>query len=218
MQTPSLRIRRPITIQIMAGIKSVLQKNPHRYHNIMMWAAYCLAFFGFLRSSEFTVPSQEAFDIDTHLLPTDLAIDNKTNPQLLTVKIKQSKTDPFGQGVTLFLGRMESPICPITVILPFLAVRGNQPGPLFILKDGIMLTRQLFSKSLDNILDKLHLNCDQYNTHSFRIGAVTSANEVGIDDLSIKMLGHWCSDTYQQYIRTPPEKLAQLSKTIAKII
>ena len=213
----SPRIRRPITIQIMAGIKSVLQKNPHLYHNIMMWAACCLAFFGFLRSSEFTVPSQAAFDMDTHLLPTDLAIDNKTNPQLLTVKIKQSKTDPFRQGVTLFLGRTESPICPITAILPFLAVRGNQPGPLFILKDGRMLTRQLFSKFLDNILDKLHLKCDQYNTHSFRIGAATSAKEAGIDDLSIKMLGRWRSDTYQQYIRTPPENLAQLSKTIARI-
>ena len=88
-----------------------------------------------------------------------------------------------------------SPICPITAILPFLAVRGNKPGPLFILKDGRMLTRQLFSKSLDNILDKLHLNCDQYNTHSFRIGAATSAKEAGIDDLSIKMLGRWRSDT-----------------------
>ena len=80
-----------------------------------------------------------------------------------------------------------------------------------------MLTRQLFSKFLDNILDKLHLKCDQYNTHSFRIGAATSAKEAGIDDLSIKMLGRWRSDTYQQYIRTPPEKLAQLSKTIARI-
>ena len=74
---------------------------------------------------------------------------------------------------------------------PFLAVRGNQPRPLFILKDSRMLTRQLFSKSLDNILDKLHLNYDQYNTHSFRIGAATSAKEAGIDDLSIKMLGRW---------------------------
>ena len=89
----------------------------------------------------------------------------------------------------------ESPICPITAILPFLAVRENQPGALFILKDGRMLIRHLFSKSLDNILDKLHLNCDQYNTHSFRIGAATSAKEAGIDNLSIKMLGRWRSDT-----------------------
>ena len=154
----------------MAGIHAVFEKNPYDYHSIMMWAACCLAFFGFLRSSEFTVPSQEAFDKDIHLLSTDLAIDNKANPQLLTVKIKQSKTGPFRQGVTLGLGRTASTICQITAILPFLAMRGDQPGPLFILRDGRMLTRKIFSTSLDNILDKLHLSCDYFNTHSFWIG------------------------------------------------
>ena len=79
----------------MAGIHAVLEKNLHDYHSIMMWAACCPDFFGFLCSSEFTVPSQEAFDKDIHLPPTDLVIDNKANPQLLTVKIKQSKTEPF---------------------------------------------------------------------------------------------------------------------------
>ena len=77
MQEPGLwktpRIQCPITIQIMTGINSVLEKNYHIYHSITMWLACCL---GFLCSIEFTVPSQEAFDI--HLLPTDLAIDNES--------------------------------------------------------------------------------------------------------------------------------------------
>ena len=104
------RICCPITIQIMAGIKSILLRNPHNYHNIMMWAACCIAFFGFLHSSEFTVPFQEAYDEEIHFSPKDIAIDNKVNPQLLRVTIKQSKTDPFRQGATLFLGRTESSI------------------------------------------------------------------------------------------------------------
>ena len=102
----------------------------------MMWAACCLAFFGFLRSSEFTVPSQATYDNEVHFSPKDIAVDNKTNPQLLKVTIKQSKTDPFRQGVTLFLGKTDSPICPVKGILPFLVVRGHQPGQLFILQDG----------------------------------------------------------------------------------
>ena len=210
------RIRRPITIQIMAGIRSVLLGAPHSYHNIMMWAACCLAFFGFLRSSEFTVPSQGAFDKDVHLSPADIAIDNKTNPQIVRLTIKQSKTDPFRRGVKLYLGRTDSPICPVLGILPFLAVRGNRSGPLFILNDGRMLTRQLFSSFLDDILERLHLNRHHFNTHSFRIGAATSAKEAGIDDTHIKMLGRWRSDTYQQYIRTPPETFAKLSKALAR--
>ena len=39
------RIRRPITRDIMLKIKAALLKSPHSYHNIMMWAACCLAFF-----------------------------------------------------------------------------------------------------------------------------------------------------------------------------
>ena len=152
------RIRQPIIIQIMAGIKSILLKNPHDYHNIMMWAACCLAFFGFLRCSEFTVPSQGTYDSQVHLLPKDIAVDNQANPQLLRVVIKQSKTDPFRQGASLYLGKTDSFVCPVTGILPFLAVRENQDGPLFMLKDGRMLTRQLFSTFLDNILSKFKLN------------------------------------------------------------
>ena len=54
----------------------------------------------------------------------------------MKVIIKRSKTDPFRQGVTLFLGRTESPLCPMDALLPYLAVRGNQEGPLFIMANG----------------------------------------------------------------------------------
>lgn len=209
------RIRRPITLQIMEGIKGVLLQQPHNYHNIMMWAACCLAFFGFLRSSEFTTHSTTEYDPEVHLSTDDLAVDSKIKPQLLRVVIKQSKTDPFRQGVTLYLGKTGSPICPVDSLLPYLAVRGNRPGPLFVLSDGRMLTRQLFSTSLNNILDVLGLDRGQYNTHSFRIGVATSAKEAGISDSHIMMLGRWQSNAYLRYIRTPPETLAQLSRTLA---
>ena len=50
------RVHLPIiTLDIMQGIHSVLAQQPQNYYNMMIWAA-CI--FGFLRSSEFTVPSQ----------------------------------------------------------------------------------------------------------------------------------------------------------------
>ena len=70
----------------------------------MMWAACCLAFFGFLRSSEFTIPTQSGYDPEVHLSPNDVAVDNRAKPRLLKVTIKQSKTDPFRQGVILCFG------------------------------------------------------------------------------------------------------------------
>ena len=145
------RIRRPITIQIMAGMKSILLKNPHDYRNIMMWAACCLVFLDFYAAASLQchhkVPTTAK---STFHLRTYVAVDNQANTQPLRVVIKQSKTDPFRQGASLYLGKTDSFICPVTGILPFLAVRGNQDGPLFILKDGRMLTRQLFSTFLDD--------------------------------------------------------------------
>ena len=146
------RIRLPITLSIMQDIKRLLLQKSQSYDNTMIWAACCLAFFGFLRVSEFTVPAQGHFDHTTHLSVADLAIDNKDSPQVLRIRIKQSKTDPFRQGVNMYLGRTGENICPIRGILPYLAQHGNRPGPLFMFQDGWMLTRYLFSSAIDDLL------------------------------------------------------------------
>ena len=79
----------PITLQIMQSINYLLTNQPHSYANILIWAACCLAFFGFLQVSEFTIPSNTSYDKECHLSPADISIDDCNNPQLLKVKIKQ---------------------------------------------------------------------------------------------------------------------------------
>ena len=208
------RARLPITIQLMCGIKDHLSRQPHSYSNIMLWAACCLAFFGFLRVSEFTVPCQGTYDPGTHLSLTDISLDNRDNPRLIAVFIKQSKTDPFRKGVALYLGATNHPVCPVTGVLPYLALRGDQPGPLFLTEDGKGLTRQALSVSLDQLFKTLQLQPHNYNTHSFRIGAATTAAQANIPDRCIQVLGRWQSDAYKQYIRMKPRELAQFSKQL----
>jgi len=161
--------------------------------------------------SEFTVPSKTDYDNSCHLCPSDIAVDNWKNPHLLKVTIKESKTDPFRKGVHIYLG---ATICPILGILPYLAAHGHTPGPLFITVDGDSLTWQTFSALLNSILSKLHLNSKNYNTHSFRIGAATTAAQAHIPNASIKMLGRWKSDAYHCYMKTSPQELAKLSKQL----
>ena len=209
------RIRLPITIQIMCKIKKVLFREPRSYNNIMLWAACCLAFFGFMRVGEFTIQNQDSYDKSAHLSFSDISVNSRRQPHLLKVTIKQSKTDPFHQGVDIYLGATQRPICPISGILPYLAARGNRAGPLFITEDGRALTRQTFSVMLDSVLEKLHLDTRSFNTHSFRIGAATTAAMAHIPDSQIMMLGRWQSDAYQRYIKTPPQVLANLSKLLA---
>ena len=99
-------------------------------------------------------------------------------------------------------------------IIPYLAAKGSHPGPVFILPNGKMLTRDVFGSALNGILAKHNLQTSYYNTHSFRIGAATSTKKAGMSDVHIKTLGRWQSDAYQRYIRTSPQELANLSKLL----
>ena len=208
------RTRLPITVHIMTQIYSVLKKSPTDYQSIMLWAACCTAFFGFLRVGEMTVPSQKAYDNSVHLSLDDVALDSRSNPTIIWLTIKQSKTDPFRMGVNLCLGITASVVCPVKAVLPYLAIRGSAPGPLFAFEDGTPLTRTQFKTLLSATLKLAGLDDSQYNTHSFRIGAATSAKMAGITDLHIQQLGRWKSSAYQGYIKTPTSVLKQLSQQL----
>ena len=161
-----------------------------------------------------TVPSQETFDNSVHLSLDDVTLDSRSNPTIIWLTIKQSKTDPFRRGVKLCLGRTDSIVYPVKAILPYLAVRGSTPGPLFTLSDSTPLTRARFKTLLSATLKQAGLDDSKFNTHSFRIGAATSAKTAGIADVHIQMLGRWKSSAYQGYIRTPTPVLKQLSKQL----
>ena len=96
-KTRSPPTRLPITIDIMGKIKEVLLQHPAEYNNILLWAACCLAFFGFLRCGEFTLPSQTEYDPGAHLSIGDIAVDSTSSPTTIQVTIKQSKPTPFAR-------------------------------------------------------------------------------------------------------------------------
>ena len=136
----------------------------------------------------------------------DITLDSRFSPQTIQLHIKQSKTDPFRQGVNIYLGRTDQDICSVRAIFAYLATRGSKPGPLFILPDGRWLTRTIFSSAIDKILLEMHMDKGSYNMHSFQIGAATSTIKAGISDVQVKMLERWKSVAYQHYVRTPPEE------------
>jgi hypothetical protein len=56
---------------------------------------------------------------------SDLALDNHTAPSMARLCIKQSKTDPFRQGVEVFLGKTGSEVCPIQALVHYIGVRSR---------------------------------------------------------------------------------------------
>ena len=209
----SPRSQLPITPSLLRMMKGVWA--PSAGHDQkMIWAACCLAFFGFLRIGEMTVPDGGCFDPSVHLGVNDIALNSVKSPSFLRVTIKQSKTDPFRRGVELYLGRSNSDVCPVAAILSYLTCRGTGPGPLFRREDGRGLTRSHFVSSVRSALEKVGLDQSAYCGHSFRIGAATTAAVRGIMDSIIKTLGRWESLAYLQYVRIPRQQLIGYSSVL----
>ena len=100
-----LRVHLPITSNIQEGINTALSTESDSYFNKMMWAACCMAFFGLLHSSKFTIPSQHHYDSEVHLSLSDITLDRRHLSTMICIHIKQSKTDPFRQGTHIYLSR-----------------------------------------------------------------------------------------------------------------
>ena len=215
-KTPvSTRQRLPITPQILLRLKQVWKKDPAKRDAQMLWAAACLCFFGFLRSGEVVTSKEMDYDIHSHLCFGDIKVDSRTSPSFLQVRIKASKTDPFRQGVSLYIGAADGPLCPVSAVLSYMVVRGDAPGPLFIWANGRYLTREKFVTGVRRALELAGLDSKRYAGHSFRVGAATIAARCGIQDALIKTLGRWESSAYTRYIRTAPDVLCGVSRTLA---
>ena len=209
------RPRLPITLDILLKLKTVWLAHPVHPDNIMLWAAACTGFFGFLRAGEFTVPSPKAYDPEVHLSLADVAIDSHESPSLVRLRIKQSKTDPFRLGVDVFLGTTGSDVCPVKALIEYISVRSSCQSLLFIATNGDPLTRSMLVSRLQAALREVGVQHSNYNGHSFRIGAATTAAQRGLEDSLIQTLGRWKSAAYKLYIKLPRTQLASVSRVMA---
>ena len=212
---PSRQPRLPITPAVLLQLKRVwspLALTDRDY--TMLWAACCLGFFGFMRAGEFTVKTQSDFDPSVSLMTSDISVDSHETPVMVRVVLRQSKTDPFRQGVSIYLGKTQGDLCPVSAILAYIAIRPPVVGPLFVYRDGSFLTRDKLVSALKQALRTAGMDTKGYSGHSFRIGAATTAALKGVEDSVIKMLGRWESSAYQRYLRTPREALAAISSKL----
>ena len=84
-------------------------------------------------------------------------------------------------------------------MMSYLRQRGQSQGPLFCLQDGTPLNRQLLSSFIQSSTQASGWSGD-FITHSFRIGAVSTAAMLNIPDYLIKAMGRWTSDAFHLYI------------------
>ncbi|ETW92411.1 MAG: hypothetical protein ETSY2_53490, partial [Candidatus Entotheonella gemina] len=162
-----------------------------------------------------TSPSPTTYDKRRHLLASDISVDSHHEPSTVAIRVKASKTDQFGQGVTIYLGVTKNELCPVTALLQYLTIRPGGDGPLFIAKEGKFLTKPGLVQKVREALTAAGIDSSHYSGHSFRIGAATTAAACGVSDSLIKTLGRWSSSAFQSYIKIPSIHLAQASSVLA---
>ena len=113
------------------------------------------------------------------------------------------------------IGLGSPPLCAVQAVVSYLARCGHCPGPLFLLENGLPLTHLLVTDRLRAILLSAGLPGD-FSSHSFRIGAATSAASAGVPDRLIQVLDWWKSNAYKQYIRTPPDLITPAAKSLVE--
>ena len=198
--------------QIMELLHIILWKHPGNYKDIMIWAACHVAYFGLLRVSELTTSSPDRF---ANLKLSEVALDNHAYPTTIQITLKQFKNDQFRTGTTICQGKTTHTVCPVDALVQYLAIRGDTLGLLFLLPNNQTLIQASFRSALNKAFQELHMDHCQFNIHSIKIGAATSAKCAGVSDSHLKFLMRWRSDAYLKYVWLLLKDLARLSKSLA---
>ena len=185
----------------------------------MIWAAFNLAFFAFLRCSEFTYNSvrkfRPSFDLSTDCIAFHPGL---ACPQRMTVQLKSSKTDVYKRWQSLTIARTSPTHCAVSAMQEYFLLALPQQGPLFYFQSGNLLTRGAVSHLLRDSSRVAGLPYQSLKGHSFRIGSASVAAAAGLPDWLIKVMGRWSSDCYQLYIRTPQSTLESVARRMANIV
>ncbi|XP_071146703.1 integrase/recombinase xerD homolog isoform X2 [Mytilus edulis] len=191
-------VRLPITLDLLLKINNVLPAVCHNdFETKLFQASFSLAFSGFLRVGELTADHKHA-STQSHAIEYN---DIKINLSSIEIRLRSSKTDQCCTGTTIVIDVRPGDVCAVFALRNYLKVRPNVAGQLFCHFDGTPVTRYQFSGVLKKSLNVLGLSQGKYSSHSFRIGAATSAAMNGLSDSEIQAMGRWKSDAFRSYIR-----------------
>lgn len=192
--------RRPMSIQILHRLWALLPNLCHSSYEVRLFrAAFLLAFFAFLRVGEFTTISKKG-DFSRIISDSDIRLGRELLS--MEVNIRFSKTDQRGVGTIIRVGQGPSvELCPVKAMAEFMEVRTAIKGPIFIHFGGDPLTRYQFNSMLKKGMKSMGLSASGFSSHSFRIGAATSAAMGGCPIEEIQVMGRWRSSAVNSYIR-----------------
>lgn len=215
-----VRKRLPITINILTKLNNHFDNSElHHCMRAAMWLGTC----GLLRAGEFTtkVTTKETLrlkhltfhDTDNSTLDP-LQLSGKV-PHYMSLRLDQSKTDPFRRGTTVVIGNPQA----MSYMLRYLQLRRPQLArmPLLAGQDGQALSTKALVTFTQTMINRANIaNAHLFLGHSFRKGGATSLHEAGHPDSLIKLMGRWASFAFATYIDTPLHMLVEAGRSLGK--
>ena len=196
----------PITIDILKLLKSYLRVSTYTVcEQRMLWLSLTLSFYGFLRSSEYL-----------SLIWSDI----KRTDNHLVIELHQLKTDPFRRGQSIQIYPTNSSTCPVRAFTRFADNIGTTLPHKLVFSAGSFspLTRSRLTGTIRHLLMQAGMCPTNYASHSFRIGAATTAAAAGLPSWLIKTLGRWSSDAYLTYVHCPKNVIASVPAALSSAI
>ena len=181
----------PVTFGIVNRMRSQIDYNNHNHR--MNIAAIAIATAGLFRIGEI---SATAIEPERYPRMRDVTWFDRH----ITIHLRVSKTDPYGQGVDVMVAH---PLA-IRDLTRYLngcsdSARAGH-APLFAWKDGRVLTRRALLSVAVRLVDRAGIHLSQYQGISFRRGGATSLAMAGRPDRVIQILGRWKSQVFKRYI------------------
>jgi hypothetical protein len=125
------------------------------YLDTMFQAVFLVAFHGFFRCGEITSRTKK-FDFTRGLAFSDITIIELPTSKELQIKLRYSKTDPYGDGVLIKLFPLDNPLCPIQAVERYIphrmALNSNHKDSFFMMPSQLPLTRDDFVTHLQQVL------------------------------------------------------------------
>ena len=197
--------RTPISFETLHAIhaKAILAPS---YEATLFTACCFVAFFGFLRVSEFAAadrPSSKAGLLAEHV---------SFSSQWVQLLLLDTKADREKKGVRVVIAKRATNPCAVRWLAAYCRARPTtaEAFPLFVTEDGSPMRQSWFRVRLKRMVESLGLP-GVFNTHSLRIGAATEAAAAGFSGHEIQKLGRWASRAFLTYIRPSAKAQANLN-------
>ena len=196
--------RLPVTPFILSKIIHALQHTADsHYQKSMLAAMFLLAFHAFLRIGEICQNRENSNVLQLQ----DIQFLQNVQKQLshLEITFRSFKSNYNIRPVILSLraNSQDAEACPVHSLYQFIQLRGTCSGPLFCFPPNLPVTCAHFCSCFNQALAWPGLPTSRFKSHSFRIGAASTAAAQGVPDEGIQHMGRWKSMAFKRYIRLP---------------